>query len=302
MADFDEITFTSSGTRCAGWLARPAGEGPHPLIVMGHGFSAVADQRLQAYAERFVDAGIGALIFDYRSFGRSDGRPRQVLDIPGQRADFHAAIAHARSLEWVDARRVALFGTSFAGGHVIAVAAEDPTVAATISQCPFQDGLATSRALLGPGLVKLAAHGIADQVGALLGRDPHYVPAVAPPGQLGVLTVPDAQPGFAAITPEDSTWENRVAARVALTFGLYRPGLKASQVRCPSLYIVCDEDSLVPAASTVKCAARNPRSEVVRLQTGHFDVYVGDWFEQSVGAMTDFLVRVLEPATTPVPG
>ena len=110
---------------------------------MAHGFSATRDLRLDAYAERFCAAGIGALLFDYRHFGASAGEPRQLLDIRRQHADYRAAVAYARGLDWVDPDRVALFGSSFSGGHVIAVAAQDPRIAAVVSQCPFTDGLAT---------------------------------------------------------------------------------------------------------------------------------------------------------------
>ena len=59
----------------------PEGAGPHPCVVMAHGFSAVREQRLDAYAERFAAAGLAVLVFDYRHFGASQGEPRQLLSI-----------------------------------------------------------------------------------------------------------------------------------------------------------------------------------------------------------------------------
>ena len=71
-----DITFRSGDDKCAGWLYRPEGfEGPRPLMVMAHGFSGTKEMRLPAYAERFCEAGIGVLLFDYRHFGAS-ARPR----------------------------------------------------------------------------------------------------------------------------------------------------------------------------------------------------------------------------------
>ena len=102
---------------------------------MAHGLSAVRDQRLPAYAERFAAAGLGVLLFDYRHFGASGGEPRQLLDIGRQLADWRAAVAYARARF----DRVALFGSSFAGGHVLAVGT-DPGIAAVVSQCPMTDG------------------------------------------------------------------------------------------------------------------------------------------------------------------
>ena len=90
------------------------------------GSRAHGELRLDAYAERFCAAGIGAFVFDYRFFGASGGRPRQVVDIPAQLDDWRQAVSFARGIPWADPARVALFGTSFSGGHVVFIGAEDP--------------------------------------------------------------------------------------------------------------------------------------------------------------------------------
>ena len=95
--------------------------------MLGHGLSAVRDQRLPAYAERFAEAGLAALLFDYRHFGASGGEPRQLLDIQRQLEDWRTAIAYARGLDGIE--RVGLFGSSFGGGHALELAAEEPAVA-----------------------------------------------------------------------------------------------------------------------------------------------------------------------------
>ena len=87
----------------AAWLWHP--EGATGCVVLGHGLSAVRDQRLPAYAERFADAGLAALLFDYRHFGASGGEPRQLLDIQRQLEDWRTALAYARGLDGDRARR-----------------------------------------------------------------------------------------------------------------------------------------------------------------------------------------------------
>ena len=47
-----DIFFESFGQLCRGWLYLPAATGPHPVIVMAHGFGAVKEMGLDAYAER----------------------------------------------------------------------------------------------------------------------------------------------------------------------------------------------------------------------------------------------------------
>lgn len=192
---------------------------------------------------------------------------------------------------WVDSDRVALFGTSFSGGHVLAVAAQDRRIAAVVAQCPFVDGLATVRAV---GLnARLALAGLKDQLRAAAGRPPHYVPAVGPPGSLAAMTTPDAEPGMIALLPAQTRWENRVAARIALRVGAYRPGRRAARLTCPVLFCLCDQDALTPADVAARYAAAAPRSEIKGYPVGHFDIYVDPTWHDAVADQTGFLVRHL---------
>jgi fermentation-respiration switch protein FrsA (DUF1100 family) len=288
-----DVAFTSAGVGCAAWLYRPHGGGPHPIVVMAHGFSGTRDQRLDAYAERFCAAGVAALVFDYRHFGASAGEPRQLLDIARQQADYRAAVAHVRSIDWVDPARVALFGSSFSGGHVLAVAARDSLVAAVVAQCPFTDGLATLGTLDAKSIARVTVAALGDQLGALAGRPPRYVPAVGPPGSFAFMTTPDSEPGFAGLTPAQTGWVNRVAARVGLRLATYRPGRAAARLACPVLFCICDQDAITPARQTLNYAAAVPRGEVKRYPVGHFEIYVGEPFEQAVADQTEFLTRTL---------
>ena len=293
-----DITFRSGDDWCAGWLYRPEGfEGPRPLMVMAHGFSGTKELRLPAYAERFCVAGIGVLLFDYRHFGASGGEPRQLLDISRQHADFRRALAYARDLDWVDPGRIGLFGSSFGGGHVLAVGAADGRVAAIVSQCPYTDGLAAFRAGQRKAVIQVTLAGLRDQLTALRGGAPYYIPAVGPPGSLAVMTTDDSLSGWTAMAEQsvDAHWDNRVAARIMLRAATYRPGLKAAKLPCPALFCITDKDSLAPAERTAKLAARGPRNEIKRYPVGHFDIYVGEDWERAVADQTEFLVRTLKP-------
>lgn len=296
-----DVEFLSHGLSCAAWLYRPDREGPLPLVVIAHGFSATRELRLDAYAERFREAGLAALVFDYRHFGASAGEPRQLLDIKKQHQDYEAALAYVRGLDWVDDQRLALFGSSFSGGHVLAVAARDGRVAAVISQCPFTDGIATAPRLGAVNLVKATAAGLRDQLGALAGRAPQYMAAVGEPGSFAAMTTAESKPGMDALIPEQTRWENRVAARITLRLASYRPGRRAPFISCPLLGCVCDRDSLAPADRTVALLSKAPLAEIKRYPIGHFEIYVGEWWERAVADQTEFLSRHLlkrEPSLT----
>src|SRR4051794_17314073 len=178
----EDIEFHSGGDECAAWLYRPEGDGPHPIVVLAHGFGGVREARLWAYAERFAAAGLAALVFDYRHFGASGGQPRQLLDIDLQLDDWRAAIARVRGLHGIDPDRVALWGSSFSGGHVAGLAAEDHGVAAAVSQGAFLDGLWVLRAAGARNALRMTVAGLRDEAARLLRRPPYTIPIVGRPG------------------------------------------------------------------------------------------------------------------------
>ena len=289
-----DVRVPSSGETLGAWLYRPSdSSGPVPCVVMAHGFGAVKEARLDAYAERFAGAGYAALVFDYRHFGDSTGEPRNLVDVGHQHDDWHAAIAYARALDGVDPARIAIWGSSVGGGHVMAVAADEPDLAAAVSQVPHTSGTAALRAMNPKSAAGLTGLGIADQAGALFGRGPVYTRIIGPPGSVAMMTAADAQPGYEAIVPDDSGWRNDVAARIALRVASYSPGKRAKDVRCPLLVQIAEDDSVAPARPAIEAAKSAPRGELIRYPLGHFDVYLGEAYERAVADQLEFLSRHL---------
>ena len=292
-----DISFASDGGRCAGWLypPPPSDSSAAPCVVMAHGFGAQKEARLDAYAERFAAAGFAALVFDYRHFGDSTGQPRQLVDIGRQHADWQAAVAHARSLDGVDPDRIALWGSSFSGGHVVWVAARDPRVAAVVSQVPHTSGPATMRSTGARRLAWMTAEGLRDQLGALFGRT-HYVPIVGPAGSLATMTTDDADERYRAMYPPGWEFRNKVPARILLRFGSYSPLRDARKVGCPLLVIVAESDTVTPPDPARRMAERAPRGELDTFTGGHFEAYFGDVFEWLVDREAEFLRHALTAA------
>jgi alpha/beta superfamily hydrolase len=98
---------------------------------------AQKDMGLHQYACAFVTGGLAVLVFDYRTFGGSEGEPRQWVSPARHCEDWQSAVDFVRQQlsDQVDVSRMCLWGTSFAGGHVLATAANNPAhVVAVVSQ------------------------------------------------------------------------------------------------------------------------------------------------------------------------
>jgi alpha-beta hydrolase superfamily lysophospholipase len=291
--DRSDVTFRSGDDTCAAWLYRPDGDGRYPIVVLAHGFGALRDGRLWAYGERFAAAGLAALVFDYRHFGASGGTPRQLLDVPRQLDDYRAAVAFARGLDGIDPERVVLWGTSFSGGHVAVLAAEDDRIAAAISQGPFLDGIWALRAAGPRNILRLTVAGLRDEAARLVGRPPYMLPIVGPPGTLAAMNSPDAEPGYRAMFPPDVQFRNEVAARIGVRIAAYRPIRHAAKIACPWLVCVADGDVITPPQPALKAAGLAPRAEARRYAGRHFDIYDGELFELVVADQLEFLERHL---------
>jgi dienelactone hydrolase/alkylhydroperoxidase family enzyme len=219
-----DVSFTSGEDSCAAWLYMPTGVTSPPVVILGHGLGGTREMRLDAFAERFAQAGIAAVAFTYRHFGDSGGQPRQLLSIKRQLADWDAAIAWVKNQRDVDGTRIAVWGSSFGGGHSITVASRHPELIAAVSQCPFTDGLASALALGPMESLKVLPSVARDVASMVFRRPPAMIPLAGPPGSLALMNAPDALPGYQALLPPDTTFRNEVAARVAPTIATYRPG------------------------------------------------------------------------------
>jgi uncharacterized protein len=293
-----DVEFPSAGATCRAWLYRPTGytEQRRPCIVMAHGLGGTRDAGLEPYARTFADAGHVVLLFDYRHFGASEGEPRQLFSIRRQLGDWASAIAFARGTDGVDPKRIALWGTSFSGGHVVVAAARDGQIAAILAQCPMMDALAASvnfaRYAGLATFLKLGLFGMVDQLRAMLHTKPLYIPLIAPPGQLAAMSTHDAVSGYGAIVPP--AWRNEICARYALTISGYRPIAYARRVACPALIQVCMRDSLAPPEAALATARKlGAKARLEQYDCGHFDIYVGEHFIRASAKQLAFFNRAL---------
>jgi uncharacterized protein len=299
------VEFPSQGATLRGrlFLPVPAARRP-PIVVMAHGFSATTDGMVaDRYAAALCDAGVAALLYDHRNFGRSGGEPRQQADDWLQVIGYRDAIDFATALDEVDGSRLAVWGDSMSGGCVLVAAAFDPRVTAVVTQVPAC-GDAPPAANPGDAVLEAMAGMYAKPC----------LPAASGPveGPMPVVAA-DQLASRSALTPltafrwfmeyggrYGTGWQNSVTEVSRDGSEPYEPVLCAARIRVPALFVIATEDEMPDASSAVSRLAFDlvpgPK-EVLEVDGGHFGLlyYPSELFETVSSAQAAFLIRHLGP-------
>ena len=295
----EDIEFaTEDGITLRGWFTRPDGPGPFPTVVMAHGFSAVKEQTLEDLAVVFEDAGLASVTYDHRNLGASDGEPRQEIDPVAQVRDFRTALTYAANRADVDPDRLGIFGSSYSGAHVLAVAGLDQRVRAVVSQVPLISGFLNIQRLN-------TAEGFGGLLDALDGeRSARHrgKPGVVLPVCSDDPAAPCAFPGLTTHAyfhhyvdkGASPSWRNEVTLRsidLALAYDVtpYLPRIAPT----PLLMIITDDDTTTPTDLALQAfALAHEPKELVIMPGHHYTVYLDHFPETSRRAAT-FLARHL---------
>ena len=289
---------TEDGVTLRGWLYLPDNATkPVATVVMAHGFSALKENYLDRYAEVYAESGLGALVFDNRNFGASDGEPRQEIDPWQQIRDYRDAITYASGLDEVDGSRIGVWGSSYSGAHVLVLGAIDGRVKCVVSQVPLISGHRNARRLIRADVIATVMDMFeADRRSRFAGEPPGMIAVVSnDPNVPCALPTPDSYEWFTQTAEKRApAWRNEVTLRSVEMFMEYEPGAYIEYVSpTPLLMVVAAQDHLTVADEAIAAYERalQPK-KLVLLKGGHFDAYVKD-FDQASSAATDWFVEHL---------
>jgi fermentation-respiration switch protein FrsA (DUF1100 family) len=292
-----DITFTSSGLRCSGWLYVPddlkIGK-KAPAIVMAHGLTAVKEMGLNDFAERFVTAGFVTMVFDYRFFGDSEGEPRGQVFPYEMVEDYRNAITWVSDRPEVDSQRIGIWGTSMSGGLVLYVGTHDLRAKAVVAQVP---------AVLNPELRAInpevwdraRRNSLQDRIERYKTGVVNYMKVVTSEKEPCFLPGRDAYEGYMALKEMAPTWRNQITSESLEKIREFDP-ISMVHLMSPRalLLIPAENDSLIPLAA-VKAAyekAREPKAITV-LPISHFDVYREPWLSKAASLAISWFEKYL---------
>ena len=295
----EEIIFKSKGLQCRGWLYLPEDieiDAKLPAIVMAHGFSAVKEQALPEFAEKFCKAGFATLVFDYRFFGASEGEPRCQLFPLEMVEDYRNAISWVSEHPKVDRERICIWGTSYSGGLVSYVGAVDKRAKAVVAQVPSLID-PESRRMMDP--VKWDSIGeflLQDRIARYSSGAVNYIKVVAPEGEPCVLPGRENYDAFMEMANIAPNWRNEVTLESLEKIREFNPVSSIHWIAPrPLLVIAAENDNLLPL-EVVKNSFDNagePKKLIV-LPILHFDIYAEPWLSKAASAVTDWLNEYLK--------
>lgn len=270
---------------------RPKHQKKPAVVIMAHGFAGLRHFKLAAYAQKIAQAGYAVVLFDYRYWGGSTGKPRELVHLKQQIDDWKTVIQYMLASKLIDERRIVLWGTDLSGGYVLSLAAELKHVHAVIAQVPFIDGAESAKLYPLQQLPRALKLSSQDYMGAKVGLAPKTLPVIAEQ-QLCFLPTSDSRLGYLSIVNPDFYWSGQVPARAFFQLLRFRPIQSVRNISVPVLFIAAKQDSLIPIDSSREAATNiAPFVDYHEWNMQHFDVYHGIWFEKAIVTQLEFLHR-----------
>lgn len=133
---------TPDGVRLHAWLFS-SGRAGAALLVWYHGNGGNLSFRADV-AAGFAQRGVDVLLFDYRGYGRSEGRPTEKALYVDSLAVYDYAIANGLA----DASRIVPYGESLGGPYSASVAARRP-VRAVVIESSFASAASVANTVYG---------------------------------------------------------------------------------------------------------------------------------------------------------
>lgn len=299
--------FPSGGTNCHAWLYLPhnatdivstpstsSDNDKLPVVIMASGFAEQKDFGFDVFAERFVRHGFAVFLFDYRNFGASEGRPRNWVSPRRHVQDWNAAIDYIHTLKGngthtsvVNPRKIGLWGMSFAGGHVLTIAAtrgqNDSSIVSVVAQAPFLKTKASTRKSSKKrgklGKLRLVLAAVQDAARGYLGLPPVVIPIHGiKNGQLSMM--PSTPQNMEAYEKQQHPpkklggWRNQGPVRSLFELKNYNPleTVRQNPPRIPVLLVSGTLDAVCPSSVIEEVHALLPQSRVVRRNASHISI------------------------------
>lgn len=128
MLTIEKVNFKSNNQNVVGLLCKNDNKKKKPAVVILGPICSVKEQSPIQYATRLSEKGFVALCFDARSYGESEGQPRQFESLKNKEEDVKAAIDFLISRNDVDAGKIFVIGICNGTNEMMQVSIDDKRI------------------------------------------------------------------------------------------------------------------------------------------------------------------------------
>jgi fermentation-respiration switch protein FrsA (DUF1100 family) len=290
----ESLTFVSDGDRLVGALYLPV-EPPVAAVVTTGPLTSVKEQATGAYARALAERGFAALAFDHRTYGESEGEPRQFEDPVGKARDIGAAVTAFGTDERTRELPVVAVGVCAGAGYMARAVADDRRIAAFAGVAGYySDADAVSRESPDAAQAAIARGRAAEQRWRQTG-DAETIPAVAPDGGDVAMPLREAFEFYGTSRGAVDNYTNGFAVQSLAHTTLFDAQEAASRIRVPFL-MVHSENALAPSlARKFYERVTTNKSELWLDSQGQVDFYDD---ERLIGPATDAIAALIQTTAT----
>jgi len=267
-----DVRFVGHGAELRGHLFWPEGEVKALAVTTGP-LTSVKEQAAGAYAEALSKRGMAALAFDHRTFGESEGMPRQLENPLAKAEDVSAAVDFLQRMPEFKDLKIYGVGVCAGGGYMARAVADDDRFAGFAGIAGVYPDATQTRAWMGDGYQKAIdraqraletyeATGVAETI-----------PAVAADNGDVAMPLTEAYEYYGTPRGSVPNYVNGFAVQSRLyTLPFDVQGL-AADISVPTI-MVHSEKALMPALARAFYAKLTvPKSEIWLASQGQIDFY-----------------------------
>ena len=268
----ERFTFASGGDRLVGVLYLPAVQ-PVAAVVTTGPLTSVKEQAAGRYARALAERGFVALAFDHRTFGESEGEPRQFEDPEGKARDISAAVTALAADERTSDLPVAAVGVCVGAGYMARAVADDRRIRSFAGVAGYYSDAAAFAASSPQEYRAAIDRGRAAEQRWRESGEAETIPAVAPDGGDVAMPLREAYEFYGTRRGAVDNYTNGFAVQSLAYTTPFDAQEAAARISVPFLLVHSEHTLAPPLAQKFYTAVRTPKSELWLESQGQIDFY-----------------------------
>jgi fermentation-respiration switch protein FrsA (DUF1100 family) len=268
----ERFVFRSGDDQLVGSLHLPAGRPVAAAVTTGP-LTSVKEQATGAYATALAERGFAALAFDHRTFGESDGEPRQFENPEGKAGDISAAVTALQADERTRDVPVVAVGICAGAGYMARAVADDERIAAFAGVAGYYSDAASFASSSPEGYQAAIDRGRAAEERWRQTGQAEMIPAVAPDGGDVAMPLREAYEFYGTSRGAVDNYTNGFAVQSFAYTTQFDAQEAAPRLRVPFLLVHSERALAPPLARQFYAAVRTPKTDLWLESEGQIDFY-----------------------------